>query len=242
MRPQLDAVVLPQLVQPPAVTRQSNSGKADFSASDTGVNGRWVCSLVRAFLLALFSSASMAKLFVLVNKWHFHCIDVFLLFLVDSYRHCGDYKTALEVWRTETLPVYLEQLGDHPWTASILQHIASMYLELARQDPLEYADLAETYTRQALHLRVRLLGFHQDTARSHICLSDVFIIQGKLDQALDGLDMALEIQEDVLGVNQQDTVDTLNKITDLLKRLGRHHEAKERRRRSELLSQKFACK
>ena len=25
------------------VTRQSDSGKADFSASDTGVDGRWVC-------------------------------------------------------------------------------------------------------------------------------------------------------------------------------------------------------
>ena len=26
-----------------AVTRHSDSGKADFSASDTGVDGRWVC-------------------------------------------------------------------------------------------------------------------------------------------------------------------------------------------------------
>ena len=106
-----------------------------------------------------------------------------------------------------------------------------------------YADLAETYTREALQMRQELLGLHQDTARSHVSLSDVFIIQGRLDLALDGLEMALEIQEDVLGIHQQDTIDTFNKLIDVLGKSGREHEAENRRRcMSEQLSQNAASK
>lgn len=46
----------------------------------------------------------------------------------------------------------------------------------------------------------------------------------KLHSALTELEKALEIQEDVVGV-QQDTIDTLNMIVDVLKRLGREQEA-----------------
>lgn len=150
---------------------------------------------------------------------------------------------ALEVWLTETLPVYQVQLGVHPWTASILQHIASIYLEFASNDPEKYADLAELHTTEALELRQKLLGFHQDTARSHVTLSEVFIIQGRLDAALSGLEMAAEIQEDVLGTHQQDTIDTNNRIIEVLRRLGRDREAEDRTRRmEERLSQNIASK
>ena len=150
----------------------------------------------------------------------YHICDLFTV----SHRHCEEYHTAVEIWTTETLPVYKECLGDHPWTASILQHIAFAFMALARENPTDYADQAEMYTKEALYLRGRLLGVHQDTARSHIHLSLVYIMQEKLDLALVELEKALEIQEDVVGV-QQDTIDTLNMMSDVLRRLGREQEA-----------------
>ena len=51
-------------------------------------------------------------------------------------------------------------------------------------------------------------------------------MQGRLCPALEELEKALEIQEDVVGV-QQDTVDTLNMMADVLKRLGRPEEAEK---------------
>ena len=144
----------------------------------------------------------------------------------DSYAHCKEYEKAVEIWKTETLPMYKEYLGDHPWTASTLQHIAFAFRELARANPTAYADQAERYTEEALQLRERLLGVHQDTARSHIHLSLVYNMQGRLRPALEELEKALEIQEDVVGV-QQDTVDTLNMMADVLRRLGRPEEAEK---------------
>ena len=141
-------------------------------------------------------------------------------FFIDSYRHCGDYEKALEIWQTKTLPVYLEQLGNaHPWTASIIQHIASTYLQLAREDPAQYAALAETYTRQALEFRRKSLGEHQDTARSHIWLSEALRMQGKFEMALKELEEALNIQNDVLGRNHEVTLNTMEKKREVLKLL-----------------------
>ena len=136
----------------------------------------------------------------------------------------------MEIWKTETLPIYYEYLGDHPWTASILQHIAFAYRELAIENPATYAEQAEGYTEAALLLRERLLGVHQDTARSHFHLSLVYIMQERLDSALTELEKALEIQEDVVGV-QQDTVDTLKVMVDVLKRLGHIDESEEMTKR-----------
>ena len=103
-------------------------------------------------------------------------------------------------------------------------------MALAKEDPTNYADQAETCTKEALELRQRLLGVHQDTARSHVHLSFVYILQEKLNFALVELEKALEIQEDVVGV-QQDTIDTLNFMTEVLTRLGREEEAEERMER-----------
>ena len=119
-----------------------------------------------------------------------------------------------------TLPVYMEKLGDHPWTASILHYIADSYKSLAMESSQhEHAELAGMYFRQALELRVRLLGFHQDTARSHVFLSDVLVILGNFQSALDELNKALRIQQELLGPQHKNTTDTLNKMTDLLAKM-----------------------
>jgi tetratricopeptide (TPR) repeat protein len=120
-----------------------------------------------------------------------------------------------------TLPVYTGELGDHPWTASILNFIAGSYKVLATERSEHgYAEQAEMYFRQALELRRRLLGFHQDTARSHVSLSDVLVILGNSQSALDELEKALEIQKDVLGPQHKNTTDTSNKKTDLETKMG----------------------
>ena len=70
--------------------------------------------------------------------------------LLDSYRLCGDHQKAIEIWKENTLPVYKEQLGNHPWTASILSCIADSYKALAAgSSERGIIDQAEMYYREA---------------------------------------------------------------------------------------------
>ena len=109
-----------------------------------------------------------------------------------------------------------------------MHYIADSYKSLAIESSENgYALQAETYFQQALELRGRLLGFHQDTARSHVFLSDVLVILGNIQSALDELNKALKIQQELLGPQHRDTTDTLNKITDLTAKIGCKGKAKE---------------
>ena len=145
----------------------------------------------------------------------------FFAILTDSYRLCGDHEKAIEIWEMNTLPVYKHELGDHPWTATILYFIADSYKALAAGNTEHgYVDRAEMYFRESLELRKRLLGFHQDTARSHVFLSDVLAIRGEFSSALEQLEKALEIQKDLLGPQHKITTGTLKKITDVFARLS----------------------
>ena len=113
-----------------------------------------------------------------------------------------------------------------------------MYLELARKDPSQYAEFAETYTRRALKVRWKQLGVHQDTARSHTRLSEVLCLQGKFEMALKELEVALNIQNDVLGRNHEVTLSTMERkreVLDAMRRKGQVHKAEET-----LLAHKFA--
>ena len=155
-------------------------------------------------------------------------LKIIFTILSDSYRLCGDHQTAIEIWKMNTLPVYKEELGDHPWTASILHYIADSYKSLAiESSQQEYAELAKMHFEQALELRARLLGFHQDTARSHVLLSDVLVILGNFQSALDELNKALKIQEELQGRQQKNTTDTWNKMTDLLTKMVCTDETKD---------------
>ena len=108
--------------------------------------------------------------------------------MLDSYRLSGDHQKAIDIWKKNTLPVYIEQLGDHPWTASILSYIADSYKALAAgSSERGIIEKAEMYFREAQGLRKRLLGHHLDTARSCFQLSDVLVLQGKFNEALEEL-------------------------------------------------------
>ena len=137
---------------------------------------------------------------------------MFLSLSLDTYRECGDHKKAIDIWKTETLQVYRAELGDHPWTASILQYIADSYKALADgTSKLDNVNLAIKYSREALGLRIKLLEVHEDTARSRIDLSDLLKIKKEFKEALDELDKALEIQKDVQGKQHKSTKDTVAK-------------------------------
>ena len=140
----------------------------------------------------------------------------------DSYRLFGDHQKAIDIWNENTLPVYKEQLGDRPWTASILFYIADSYKALAAAGSSErgYIDQAEMYSREAHGLRKRLLGHHQDTARSCVQLSDVLVLQGQFDDAWEELDKAFVIQNDILGPDHKITKNTVSKKSDVMDKRG----------------------
>ena len=137
--------------------------------------------------------------------------------VLDAYRACGDHEQAIHIWEKETLPVYKDELGDHPWTASILRYIASSYRCLAKSESADpgIADQAEMYSREALELRIKLLREHQDTARSHVDLSDILIIKKDFKSAMEQLEKAIEIQKDVLGEEHETTKKTLKQLREV---------------------------
>ena len=129
--------------------------------------------------------------------------------VTDAHYKLGDHQKAIDVWEEKTLPIYKKQLGEHPWTASILHFIARSYMALAKTK----VDAAVNNCRDALALRKKLLGIHQDTARSHILLSDALVeLQNDFESALKELEKAFEIQKEVLGENHSSTKDTQAKI------------------------------
>ena len=144
-------------------------------------------------------------------NWPFYFLPL------DTYRACGDHRQAIHIWKTETLPVYKDELGDHPWTASILRYIASSYRCLAKSESADsgMADVAEMYSREALQLRIKLLREHQDTARSHVDLSDVLIIKKDFKSAMEQLQKAMKIQKDVLGEEHETTKKTLMQLKEI---------------------------
>ena len=146
-----------------------------------------------------------------------YCLHI----LPDSYRLFGDHQKAIDIWKENTLPVYKEQLGDHPWTASILSYIADSYKALAAgSSERGYIDQAEMYSREAHGLRERLLGHHQDTARSCVQLSDVLVLQGQFDEAWEELDKAFVIQNDILGPDHKIMKNTVSIKSDVMDKGG----------------------
>ena len=70
------------------------------------------------------------------------------------------HMAAIEIRSNFVLPNYESILGDHPFVATTLNCIGSSYQALGDYDN------AIKFTRRALEIRKRLLGHHQETARS----------------------------------------------------------------------------
>ena len=89
------------------------------------------------------------------------------------------------------MPIYTERLGDHPFTATILNNLSNNH-----RDVREFDD-AENYARQALDLRLELLGGHRDTIKSLFDLGMALKENGKLREAKGFLELCKTMQEKV---------------------------------------------
>lgn len=118
------------------------------------------------------------------------------------------------------MPVLKRELGENPWTASLLQWIGHSYITLAAGNSGDYADKAKRRLEEALEIQTKLLGDHLDTARSHVSLGDALRIQGELKLALEELKKGHEIRENVLGPKHEKTMITREKIEELQRLVG----------------------
>ena len=72
----------------------------------------------------------------------------------------GDHQQAVTIRQEQTLPIYREKLGYHPFTATILNNLSNNFHALGEFDN------AKLYSKDALKIRLDLLKDHMDTAKS----------------------------------------------------------------------------
>ncbi|XP_067057647.1 uncharacterized protein [Acropora muricata] len=69
------------------------------------------------------------------------------------------HREAVNIRKSQVMPIYRERLGDHPFTATILNSLSNNYRDLGK------FEAAEEYARQALDIRCKLLADHRDTTK-----------------------------------------------------------------------------
>ena len=93
------------------------------------------------------------------------------------------------------MPIYTERLGDHPFTATILNNLSNNHRDLG-----EFV-AAEQCAEQALDIRRELLADHRDTIKSLFDLGMALKENGKLKEARDFLEQCKTMQEKVMNDN-----------------------------------------
>ena len=110
----------------------------------------------------------------------------------------GYHQEAIAVREGRTLPIYMEQLGDHPFTATILNNLSNNHYALGQYDK------ANRYSYKAYRIRLQLLQDHRDTAKSLFDLGMVLKKRGILQKAIKCFERSQAIQERVLDDNIRD--------------------------------------
>lgn len=93
---------------------------------------------------------------------------LFYSHLIASQMLQRKHMAAIETRINFVLPDYESILGDHPFVATTLSWIGSSYQALRDYDN------AIEFNKRALEIRERLLGHHQETARSLFDLGTSF--------------------------------------------------------------------
>ncbi|XP_068693398.1 uncharacterized protein [Montipora foliosa] len=101
------------------------------------------------------------------------------------------HEQAVKIRRDDVLPIYRERLGDHPFTATILNNLSNNYRDLGE------IEAAEQYVEEALKIRLKLLGVHKDTSKSLFDLGMVLKEKRKFQEAQTCLERCKEMQEEV---------------------------------------------
>ena len=101
-------------------------------------------------------------------------------------------KEAIEKRKKETLPIYMRELGGHPFTATILNSLSVNYHDLG--------DLvsAKKYAEKALKIRKKVLEDHTDTAKSLFDLAMVYKSMKEFTEAKKHLEKCEAMQKKLL--------------------------------------------
>ena len=112
-----------------------------------------------------------------------------LLFILVALSFENDHRGAVNIRENQVMPIYRERLGDHPFTATILNNLSNNHRDLGEFDH------AEDYAKQALYIRRKLLADHRDTVQSLFDLGTALKANGKFKEAKDFLEQCKTMQE-----------------------------------------------
>ena len=102
-------------------------------------------------------------------------------------------------WRTrKTLEIYRVKLGDHPFTATILNNLSKNYRSLGMFED------AKKCSEEGLKIRREFLGEHMEPALSLYEVALVLKENNELQAAKNNLEQCLAMQEKVLDENHKD--------------------------------------
>ena len=100
-----------------------------------------------------------------------------LLFALVALSFENDHREAVNIRKNQVMPIYGERLGDHPFTATILNNLSNNHRDLGEFDH------AEDYAKQALDIRRELLADHRDTVKSLFDLGMALKANGKAQRS-----------------------------------------------------------
>ena len=103
------------------------------------------------------------------------------------------HREAVNIRKNQVMPIYRERLGDHPFTATILNNLSNNHRDLGE------FEAAEEYAEKALRLRLELLADHRDTSKSLFDLGMALKANKKFREARDFLEQCKTMQEKVVN-------------------------------------------
>ena len=127
-------------------------------------------------------------------------IDAFVfksirLFVLVAHSFENDHGEAVNIRKSQVMLIYRERLGDHPFTATILNNLSNNHRDLGE------FEAAEKYAKQALDIRHKLLTDHWDTTKSLFDLGMALKANGKFREARRFLEQCKTMQEKVVNDN-----------------------------------------
>ena len=108
------------------------------------------------------------------------------------------FREAVKFRTHETLPIYREKLGNHPFTATILNNLSKNYRAL------EEFEHAKKCSEEALKIRRVFLQEHTETALSLFEVAMVLKETDELQAAKTNFEQCLAMQEKVLDEKHKD--------------------------------------
>ncbi|XP_074638191.1 uncharacterized protein LOC141896756 isoform X2 [Acropora palmata] len=103
------------------------------------------------------------------------------------------HREAVNIRKNQVMKIYTQRLGDHPFTATILNNLSNNHRDLG-----EFG-AAEEYAKEALRIRRELLADHRDTAKSLFDLGVALKANGKFREAKGFLEQCKTMQEKVVN-------------------------------------------